>query len=459
MSAIPPYHGGSHGAALTPQEFVQKWYHARRNERAAAQEHFSDLCSLLRHPTPTSADPNGDWFAFEKTIKKDNGRHDFADVWKRGYFAWEYKGKGKDLGVAYQQLLRYREPLENPPLLVVCNIDHFQVHTNFTATAKRIHEFSNEDLLEAEPRGILLAVFNEPDRLRPDVSTAQVTEQAARRFAALANGLHNRGVPASQAAHFLTQLIFCLFAEDNGLLPHNALTNVVRRGVERPGSFRRNITHLFEAMRDGGEVNYQDIAHFNGGLFTQIAIVDLTPDELRTVEAATALDWASIETAIMGTLFERSLDPAQRTQLGAHYTGRQDIELIVEPVVLAPLRREWASVHEQCEKLRATTTGATPRVRRNQQAKMTQLLQSFKQRLAGVRVLDPAAGSGNFLAVSLTELLNLEKEAVNYGALAGLSRMFPDVSPRQMYGLKAYAVRLQAGTDQCLDYILAMDDG
>ena len=62
-----------------------------------------------------------------------------GNVWRRGHFAWEYKGKHKDLAAAYKQLLDYREDLENPPLLVVCDMNRFEVHTNFTATANSSH--------------------------------------------------------------------------------------------------------------------------------------------------------------------------------------------------------------------------------------------------------------------------------------------------------------------------------
>jgi hypothetical protein len=81
-------------------------------------------------PTPNEADPDGERYAFEKGAKKLGGEDGFADVWKRGFFAWEYKGKKKDLAAAYEQLNRYREDLENPPILVVCDMDRFEVHTN-----------------------------------------------------------------------------------------------------------------------------------------------------------------------------------------------------------------------------------------------------------------------------------------------------------------------------------------
>src|SRR5947207_8252084 len=102
----------SHGrSSITPPEFVQKWTASTRTERAASQEHFIDLCRLLGYPTPNEADPTGDNYAFEKGAEKTEGGDGFADVWKKGFFAWEYKGKRKDLKAAYSQLLEYREAL------------------------------------------------------------------------------------------------------------------------------------------------------------------------------------------------------------------------------------------------------------------------------------------------------------------------------------------------------------
>jgi hypothetical protein len=100
-------------------QFAAKWGRNTRPEKAASQSHFNDLCDLMSVPTPNEADPDGEWYAFEKGAKKLGGEDGFADVWKRGFFAWEYKGKKKDLAAAYEQLNRYREDLENPPILVV----------------------------------------------------------------------------------------------------------------------------------------------------------------------------------------------------------------------------------------------------------------------------------------------------------------------------------------------------
>ncbi len=119
---------------MTPNFFISKWSKTSLTERSASQQHFLDLCELFEHPKPAEADPTGESFTFEKGAAKHGGGGGWADVWKRGFFGWEYKGKHKDLDAAYDQLLLYREALENPPLLVVCDMDRILVHTNFTAT-------------------------------------------------------------------------------------------------------------------------------------------------------------------------------------------------------------------------------------------------------------------------------------------------------------------------------------
>src|SRR5690242_1990812 len=156
--------------SLTVPAFVAQWKSSHLTEISGYQQHFLDLCRLLGEPTPAQADPVGTWYTFQKGITKTAGSQGFADVWKRGYFAWEYKGKHKDLGAAYQQLLKYREDLENPPLLIVCDFDRFEIHTNYTNTLKEIYKFSLADLnsnqacstCKIPPVEVLRAVFNDP---------------------------------------------------------------------------------------------------------------------------------------------------------------------------------------------------------------------------------------------------------------------------------------------------------
>ncbi len=275
-------------AHLDLPTFIVTWQRSTLTERSAAQQHFLDLCALLGEPTPATADPDGSFYTFERGARKSSGGGGWADVWKRGYFAWEYKGKRKDLAAAYQQLLQYREDLENPPLLIVCDLNRFEVHTNFTGTAKHVYAFDLADLQRngptptcaLPPLEVLRAVFAHPDLLRPQRTTAGVTEDAAREFAALAESLRRRGEDPEATAHFLMRLLFCLFAEDIGLLPARLFTTLIERTRTRPADFAARLGQLFAAMATGGSFGADDIAHFNGGLFADDTVLALAGDDL-----------------------------------------------------------------------------------------------------------------------------------------------------------------------------------
>src|SRR5674476_1012076 len=136
---------------MTPTEFAAKWSGVTTGERASAQSHFLDLCAMLGEPGPTQADSTGSWYAFEKGAGKLAGGDGFADVWKKGHFAWEYKGKRKDLRAAYLQLQGYRDALENPPLLVVSDLERIEIHTNFTGLSPRTYTITLDDLAARDP--------------------------------------------------------------------------------------------------------------------------------------------------------------------------------------------------------------------------------------------------------------------------------------------------------------------
>ena len=119
---------------MTPQEFIHKWRPSALRERQASQEHFIDLCRLLDEPTPAEIDPEGTSYCFDYGASKTGGGDGFADVWKKGCFGWEYKGKHKDLIAAYKQLKDYDDALQKPPLLIVSDMDSIVIRTSFTNT-------------------------------------------------------------------------------------------------------------------------------------------------------------------------------------------------------------------------------------------------------------------------------------------------------------------------------------
>ena len=424
--------------SMTAQAFVDKWRRSNLKERSGAQEHFIDLCHVLGHPTPAQDDPHGERFTFEKGATKQTGGDGWADVWKKGFFAWEYKGKHKNLGAAYDQLLKYRESLHNPPLLIVSDMETIVIHTNFTNTAKRVFHLSFDDLLTPAGMETLRNAFEHPDRLRSDETTEAVTQQAAAEFSRLAESLRTGGHDPESAAHFLIRILFCLFAEDVGLLPENLFTRLIQSTTDDPNGFQRQLGQLFDRMSHGGFFGIDRIPHFNGGLFDDDRTLPLSRNELEILSRVAHLDWSSIEPSIFGTLFERSLDPGKRTQLGAHYTSRDDILLLVEPVLMRPLRRRWDEVKAEAAELatqwqQASSAGGAKTRARN---RLQKLLHGFADEIADTTVLDPACGSGNFLYVALRQLLDLEKEVIGLSSDLGLGMFFPTVSPEQLYGIE-----------------------
>jgi len=431
---------------MTPQEFIAKWQRANLSERSAYQQHFLDLCEVLGQPTPAAADPDGVCYTFERGVRKTSGEAGWADVWMQGHFGWEYKGKHKDLAAAYRQLNLYREALDNPPLLVVCDLDRFEIHTNFTGTAKHVYSFDLEGLADPKNLDTLRDLFTEPEKLRPGLTTESITRQAAEKFGLLADGMRQRKVEPPVAAHFLMKLMFCMFGEDIGLLQGKVFSRVLTGSKKDPKRLGKGLRGLFEAMREGGSFGADEIPWFNGGLFDDAEVVELRPDDIEKLLEVNQYDWANVEPSIFGTLFERTLDPAKRSQIGAHYTSREDILTLLEPVVMAPLRREWEEVRAKCDKLwrkveaaarksAGRKTGRMRVPRSKERERFERPLLDFAGRLAHVKILDPACGSGNFLYVAINLLLDLEKEVIAYGAHHDVS-MAPHVRPTQLAGIE-----------------------
>lgn len=423
---------------MTPHEFIAKWRNGG-DERRDAQPFFEDLCRLVGHPTPREADPEHTWFTYEYGASKTSGGEGWADVWKKGFFGWEAKGTHKSLQRAYEQLKMYADALQNPPLLVVSDLQTIVIHTNFTNTVKREIRFTVEELVDFDKRQILEAVFKHPEALRPGVTRAEITQKAAEKFATLAEVLRGRGHDTRTVAHFLNRLLFCMFAEDIGLLPDKLFTKLVERSQTDADLFEQRSRQLFAAMNTGGDVAFENIEWFNGGLFDDDSTLRLQPDELKLLADAARLDWSEIDPSIFGTLFERGLDPNKRSQLGAHYTDPETIMKIVRPVIVEPWLREWETEKTALAAVLDKNKAAKsiPKAAQNR-------FNAFLERLRAFTVLDPACGSGNFLFLALRALKDIEHRVLVEGEMLGLGRQFPAIGPSCVKGieLNAYAAEL-----------------
>ena len=487
-------------APASVDDFIRKWRVAELKERSAAQEHFIDLCRILGEPTPADADPKGDFYCFERGATKSTGGEGWADVWKRGHFGWEYKGKRKNLDAAFAQLQQYALALENPPLLITCDLDRFVIRTNWTNTVSEKHEFALEDLRDPHSLEKLKWAMSAPERLRPGKTRQALTEDAAGEFAELAYRLRTRdGHDPQKVAHFVNRLVFCMFAEDAELLPTKMFSRMLRAARPDPGSFVEHASKLFGAMKAGGLVGFESIEWFNGGLFDDDEALPLTIDDIETCLEAADLDWSEIDPSIFGTLFVRGLDPDKRSETGSEYTDRDKIMMIVEPVISQPLIREWDAMRDEiagliepaqlgleealaraagfpelAEEVRAVEARLTNRPqlelfeglkkqRRVRSADATRSslraavkalsdaratgesqFNDFLAKLRALRVLDPACGSGNFLYLALTELKNVERRVSIEGEQLGFPPSFPTIGPEALLGIEInpYAAEL-----------------
>ena len=422
---------------MTPYEFIDKWRASTLTERSASHQHFLDLCELLDEPKPAEADPTGDTYCFERGARKDTGGDGWADVWKRHHFAWEYKGKRADLDAAFGQLRLYALALENPPLLIVSDMLRFRIRTNWTNCVSKTYEFGLDDLADAATRDRLKWAFSDPERLRPGETRRSLTEKAAQSFATLAQSLRERGHDPQEVAHFVNRLVFCMFADDVGLLPGHMFTRMLEQVRRIPAHFVDLAGDLFRVMASGGRVGFEMADWFNGGLFDDDTALPLERSDIDTVLAASKLDWSEIDPSILGTLFERGLDPGKRAQLGAHYTDRDKIMLIVEPVVICPWLAEWeaekAEIAAELERAGDAKSLAARTKRRNEAERRYGM---FLNRLRAFTVLDPACGSGNFLYLALQALKDLEHRVQFEAEALGFQRAFPEIGPANVKGIE-----------------------
>jgi hypothetical protein len=188
------------------------------------------------------------------------------------------------------------------------------------------------------------------------------------------------------------------------------------------------------------------VPYFNGGLFTDsqpgagdgLEVLDLTviPGAVEVLRDVAQVEWGSVNPTIFGTLFEGALDINKRAQLGVHYTSEADIRLVVEPVLMQPLYREWESVQAEAGPLLQTyLTSDAPKTRQTAHEQLVALHDRMMTRLENTRVLDPACGSGNFLYMSLRALKDLEGRVRRF--FEPLNLPFRDVvTPRQLYGIE-----------------------
>lgn len=366
--------------------------------------------------------------SLEYRIKKKSTKGtSFADlVWKPRLLI-EMKKSGEKLGLHYRQAFEYwiNAVPDRPRYVVLCNFNEFWIY-DFD---KQLDEPVDRITIDEISTRYTALNFLFPDNKEPVFNNDResVSREAAHKTAALYRSLSCRPqapIPREQAQRFVLQLVVAMFAEDIDLIPASTVTSIIVDCLERGQSSYDLFGGLFMQMNNPKPANagrYKEIPYFNGGLFSTIDPVELTADEMELVGGelgAATKNWAKVNPAIFGTLFQQSMDTKIQHQHGRHFTSEADIQRVVGPTIVRP----WEA------KIDA--------------AKSMQELTALRRELSQFRVLDPACGSGNFLYVAFRELSRLDtrlmlrlKELVSIKQFAKRAKIVNAISPKQFYGL------------------------
>ena len=364
----------------------------------------------------------------------------------------EQKGLGKDLNKAirqsdgtylnpFQQAKRYITELpvsKHPRWVVTCNFSEFYIY--------------DMERPGGEPEKLLLAnLEKEYYRLQFLVDKGnehlqremEVSIAAGEIVGLLYDAFYKQYAdPSSERALkslniLCVRLVFCLYAEDAGIFGRHGMFHDYLAELEAR-KMRRALIELFKVLDTPPEQrdpylkeDFPELAAFpyvNGGLFQdeEIEIPPVT-DEIRDLllsKASAEFDWSEISPTIFGAVFESTLNPETRRSGGMHYTSIENIHKVIDPLFLEELKGELRHI---CE--------IAVEKERNRQ------LRGFQKKLASLRFLDPACGSGNFLTETYISLRRLENEVLREleydQIMIGDAKNNPiEVSIAQFYGIE-----------------------
>ena len=320
-----------------------------------------------------------------------------------------YKQSDGSMLTPYQQARRYAGYLphdQNPRWIIVCNFQEFQIHDmNRPNDEPEVLKLAD---LEKEFHRLQFLVDTGSEHIKKEMEISlQAGELVGVLYDALLKQYKDPSDPETLKSlnKLCVRLVFCLYAEDAGIFGNKSMFHDYL-GNHRSED-RRALINLFRVLdqdipqRD--KYLDDDLAAFpyvNGGLFADedIEIPRLGDEVIDLIlrRASEDFDWSDISPTIFGAVFESTLNPETRRSGGMHYTSIENIHKLIDPLFLDGLKAEFAEIE-------AVT------VERTRKAK----LEAFQRKLAGLKFLDPACGSGNFLTETYISLRRLENETIS----------------------------------------------
>lgn len=471
---------------MTVDELIARWWgKPGGQEHANFHPFISDLCEILGVERP-GASEKGKLGSYEYEASVPGGSFRSVkgtgaiDLYKRGHFIMEAKQSylkpeqdGLDFGIeiqtrapsgarydklmkdAWLQARNYARNLPSgepiAPFAIVCDVGRaFELYVDPAGNGRDYEFFPDRQSYRIELTDLasdaeiartgktaielLRAIWTAPKSIDPRYQAAEVTRTVAANLAEvskyLEEGIKAKGLaPADRALEieetslFLMRVLFCMFAEDIGLLPPRSFQEFLKEAEGNDGYFANGLRDLFEKMNNpdpGSRFSMAlktEVRYFNGGLFEDSKTYPLGGFLVHSLYEAARQNWRRVEPAIFGTLLEQALEPGERAKLGAHYTPRPYVETLVRATIMDVLEPEWEAIE------------ALP------PEEILPAAQAFHDKLAATRVLDPACGTGNFLYVSMELLQSLESKVIERIQTLG-GEAAPRIGPQQFYGLE-----------------------
>ncbi len=361
--------------------------HLSGDEKGEAAEFLDHLFRALGHDGIKEAGASRE----NRILKKGRAKgKNFGDLLLPDCVLMEMKSRGKKLERHYDQIFDYWTHIvpHRPPYVILCNFDEFWIYDFNIQLFDPVEKIKLVDLPQrAEALSFLLP---KPRKPLFNNNRVEVTRKAADELAQLFRALVKRGEDRTRAQRFILQILVTLVSEDMNLLPRQIFARLVDDCRVKGESSYDLIGGLFLQMNNqtparGGR--YTEVPYFNGGLFSVIDPIEFEPAELDLLAIVAERKWNRVKPEIFGTLFQSSMDADERHAFGAHFTSEFDIQKVVGPTIVRPWRARmeaaWNSIDKLMEVLHA---------------------------LRAFRILDPACGSGNFLAVAYREMKRMEQE-------------------------------------------------
>ena len=411
--------------------FSREWAGETR-EQAEAKSFWDAFFNVFGIPRRSVA-------TFEEPVRRLGGQYGFIDLFWKGRLLVEHKSRGKSLDRAESQAFEYLQSLagegrhdEIPRYVIVTDFDRLALYDLEPEETRDLPLFCGLHVQRVEirvgdlHRHVRLFGFIPGYKVRTFGKEDPINIRAAEVMGRLHDTMAAGGYSGHALERFLVRVLFCLFSEDTGIFDPNVFTEYIENQTRPDGAdLGLHLARLFQVLdtpRGQRQKNLDErllgLPYVNGGLFSEtLPLADMNAEMRDALVRCTGFDWSRISPAVFGSLFQSIMQPAERRQIGAHYTSERDILKLVHALFLDDLRAEFETVRHDRRRLPA-----------------------FHQKLGSLTFFDPACGCGNFLVITYRELRLLELEvldAMGYGGQAVTDiALLARVDVDQMFGIE-----------------------